>query len=278
MRICYIDESGDVQALPATPAANDQPVLVIAGLFINKDRLAGLTHDFLALKYRFFPGLPYPTTSYLDRIIPEIKGAELRRNLLRGTRAEHRHAIGFLDQVLTMLEHHDARIVSRIWIKGVGAPFIGRSVYTSSIQSICTYFDHYLTAAGDFGFCLADSREHMLNVNVSHSVFTQKFRTAPAAYDRIVELPAFGHSENHAGIQICDILCSALLFPIACFAYCTGFVANVHVQPTATALRARYGQRIKDLQYRYQDPNGRWMGGLTVADALQQRNSGGMFR
>ena len=280
VRICYIDESGDVGALPAVPSAtgNDQPVLVIAGLFVDKDRLEGLTHDFLNAKYRFFPGLPYRSTNYLDRIITEIKGSDLRRNVTRGTRDQRRHALGFLDQIVSILKQHNVQLVARIWVKGLGQPFVGRSVYTSSIQALCTYFDHYLTVAQDFGFCIADSRSHMLNVTVSHSVFTQKFRANPTVYQRVLEVPTFGHSENYAGIQICDIVCSALLYPIACFAYCTGFVANLHVQPTATIVRQRYGAALKALQYRYQDLSGHWIGGLVVADMLQQRNSTGMFR
>jgi hypothetical protein len=117
----------------------------------------------------------------------------------------------------------------------------------------------------------------MLNVTVSHSIFTQKFRANPIVYQRVLAVPTFGHSENHAGIQICDIVCSALLYPIACFAYCTGFVANVHVQPTATILRRRYGMALKELQHRYQDLSGRWTGGLVAADMLQRRNSAAMF-
>lgn len=280
MRICYIDEAGDVQALPAAPSltGNDQPVLIIAGLFIDKDRIDGLTRDFLSVKYRFFPGLFSRSGNYLDGIIPEVKGADVRRNVTRGSNQQRRHAIGFLDQIISIVQRHDVHLVARIWIKGPGVPFAGRSVYTSSIQGICTYFDHYLAQAQDFGFRIADSREHSLDVNVSHSVFTQRFRAASAVYQRIVEMPTFGHSENHACIQICDLLCSALLYPIACFAYCTGFVANVHVQPRATILRQRYGQALKNLQYRYQEPSGHWTGGLVVADALQQRNSSGMFR
>jgi hypothetical protein len=263
-----------------TPAAseNNQPVLVIAGLFVDKDRLAGLTHDFLNAKYRFFPGLCRGSLNYLDRIIPEVKGADLRRNITRGSHAQQRQVIGFLDHIFDIVEQHDVKLVARIWIKGLGQPFVGRSVYTSSIQSLCTYFDHHLAQVPDFGFCIADSRAHLLNVEVSHSVFTQKFRAVPTVYQRIVEVPTFGQSENHAGIQLCDILCSALLYPIACFAYCTGFVGNVHVQPRASVLRQRYGERIKNLQHRYQDLNGRWTGGMVVSDALQQRNSAAMFR
>ena len=164
-------------------------------------------------------------------------------------------------------------------MKGIGLPFDATSVYASSIQSICTYFDHYLTQAGDIGVCIADSRNKFKNTNVSHSIFTQKFSPAVQRYPRIVELPTFGHSDNHAGLQVCDIVCSALLFPIACLAYCTDHVSNVHVQPAAVRLRERYGSQLKALQYRYPDATaGRYRGGLVVSDAIERRNAVPMFR
>ena len=71
-------------------------------------------------------------------------------------------------------------------------------------------------------------------------------------------------------------MCSGLLYPIACFAYCTGHVNNVHVQPGASRLRSRYGQQLKELQHRYQY-RGRYVGGVTVADYLNQRSGALMF-
>jgi hypothetical protein len=280
LHILYVDEAGDLGTLPQAPASNgnDQPVLIIGGLIIATSRLESLTQDFLSLKGRWFPGLAYLSHKHLDKILPEIKGADLRRHATRGTHNPRRHAIGFLDHLIRLLRRYDARLVARIWIKPLGQPFNGRPVYTSSIQALYTYFDNYLSRHDDFGFCIADSRDYMKNVNVAHSIFTQKFQLSSSIYGRILELPSFGHSENHAGIQICDIVCSALLYPIAAEVYCTGFVANVHVQARAAALRQRFGSALKALQHRYQEPSGRWVGGLVVSDALQGRHSGAMFR
>ena len=277
LQLCFIDEAGDLGVLGDPPAPNDQPVLVVAGLFVDAARLTSLTDEYLNLKYRFFPNLYYPSTRHLDRILPEIKGAELRKNATRGNARQKGHAIGFLDHIVGLLRRHDVRAVARVWIKAPGSPFKGTAVYTSSIQGLCTYFEHHLTQCDSRGLCIADSRNKSKNLRVSHSIFTQKFSTVPN-YERLVELPTFGHSDNHAGLQICDIVCSGLLYPIACFAYCTGHVDNVHVQSGASRLRSRYGQQLKDLQHRYYDVGTkRYVGGVVVSDAVNQKSGALMF-
>jgi hypothetical protein len=280
VHLLYIDESGDLGAMPGKPRAGgeDQPVFVLGSLIVDAAQLESLTHHFLNIKSKFYPGLPYPSTNYLDKIIPEIKGADVRRNAMRGTPRQKRHAIGFLDKLMAMLKTHHVKLLARIWVKGLGLPFDGRAVYTSSIQWLYSSFNSFLTDQASFGFCIADSRDYLKNVNVAHPVFTQKFRASSPVYGRTLELPVFGHSENHACIQVCDIVCSAFLFPIATYAYCTGHVANVHVQPDAAALRQRFGADLKDLQYRYREPLGKWNGGIVVADPLGQQNASRMFR
>ena len=91
LQLCFIDEAGDLGALRDPPAPNDQPVLVVAGLFVDAARLASLTHDYLDLKHRFFPNLNYPSIRRLDRVLPEIKGAELRKHATRGNARQKRH-------------------------------------------------------------------------------------------------------------------------------------------------------------------------------------------
>lgn len=278
LQLCFIDEAGDLGVLSNPPLPNDQPVLVVGGLFIDAAVLSDLTDNFIHLKHRYFPNLPYRSTNHLDRILPEIKGADIRRNITRGSAGQRAHAIGFLDRLLGLLRHNDVKLVARIWVKGVGKPFFPTAVYTSSIQGLCTYFDNFLAQENDVGICIADSRNKPKNVSVSHSLFTKKFSLTMPKYHRIVELPTFGHSENHAGIQICDLVCSSLLYPVACFAYCTGYVQNTHVQPNAALLRNRYGKQIKSLQYRYLNQEiKRYEGGVVVSDAIKHRNGSLMF-
>jgi hypothetical protein len=278
VKIFYVDEAGDLQSLPPHPNRDiDQPVFVLAGIFADYTRLDSLTNDFLVLKKQFFPGLGYRSGSHLDAVLPEIKGSDLRRTILRGNRNSRRQVFGFLDHLFRLLEANDTLIVARVWIKPLGRGFRSTPVYTASVQRLYEVYDHYLTTAQDYGLCLLDSRTKGLNVPIAHSIFTQKFKTAPK-YPRIVELPGFVHSDNHVGIQIADLLCSALLAPIAGSTYCAGHVQNVHADPGYGQIKQRYGQRIKALQYRYPDATGRWRGGITVSDGIAGRNSALMFR
>ena len=135
LHVCFIDEAGDLGALSNPPLPDEQPVLVIGGLFVDAANLPALTGHFLDLKHRYFPGLRYPSLRPLDRILPEIKGSDIRRNAIRGSARQRHHAIGFLDRILGLLRHNDVRLVARVWVKGIGSPFEPTSVYTSSIHN-----------------------------------------------------------------------------------------------------------------------------------------------
>lgn len=280
MQICYIDESGDLGGLPLSPEinGNNQPVFAIAGIFIDSDILYEMTHEFISLKKRFYPHLNYKTEFFLDAILPEIKGADVRRNALRGRRKVRRHAIGFIDKFLMLFIKYNVQFVGRVWVKKLGCPFDGRAVYSSSTQNIYEHFEAFLKEKNKEGICIADSRNQMKNVRVSHSVFTQKFQAETPLYPHVTELPLFSHSNNHMGIQLCDLLCSALLFPLASYLYCHEFVHNVHVQERAIFLRERYGERLRSLQYRYKDERGFYKGGLSVSDPVGHKSTMCMFQ
>lgn len=269
MDLCYIDESGDLGALPAHAftKANHQPVFVVAGIFIHGDCLVDLTYDFLAVKKRFYPGLHYASEDFLDSILAEVKGADVRKNALRGRRRARRHAYGFIDRILDLFKKYDIRFTGRVWVKMPGDIFNGSTVYSSSLKSIYRSFDHYLAQKGTQGVCIADSRNQIKNTRVSHSIFRQKFKKPELFYPKVMELPLFSHSNNHTGIQLCDFLCSALLFPLASYVYCRGFVENVHVQPSAQEMRRRWGETLRKLQYSFTDETGCKVPGVIVTDS-----------
>ena len=79
LRVCFIDEAGDLGALGNPPRPNDQPVLVIAGLFLDAASLQELTLDFLMLKKQYFPGPPYRSNQFLNGILAEITEIHLSK-------------------------------------------------------------------------------------------------------------------------------------------------------------------------------------------------------
>ena len=151
-------------------------------------------------------------------------------------------------------------------------------MYTFSIQDIALHLQHHLQREPTGGLVICDSRSNAQNANVAHSVFTKMFKRSGNSYPNIVEMPVFGHSENHAGLQLADLVTSALIFPIASRTYCQGHVAGPHVHPSYDKLKSRYGTWLKRCQIRYQNADGRWVGGITVSDTVGRRSGGELFR
>jgi len=277
LRVCYVDESGCTGVLPSS-TSDIQPAFVIAGIILDYSKLHSATHDLLSLKQRFYPALVGKHPHYLGGILEEVKGAELRRQIARGNRNQRRHSFGFIDGLFRILKSADARVIGRVWVKGIAQPINGRSIYTYSIQSIYQAFQNYLIVEKDYGTVVLDSRWQGVNKDVAHSIFTQKFRAGGDAYDRIIDLPAFGHSINHAGLQLSDLLASAVLFPMATHTYCSGIVHSVHVDPGYGTIKARYKDDLRKIQYRYMEASGKKRGGITVSDQLSQKPGGELFR
>jgi hypothetical protein len=278
MRIAYMDDAGDLGAVGNPPQHNDQPVFALTLLLVNQTRLPALVPEFLQLKRNFYPGLIPPASHFLAAVLKEVKGADIRRDIATGSRNQTRHATSFLSEIVDLCIRSDIKLVSKVFVKGIGQPNNHTAVYTSACQSLFKAFDHYLTTVDDIGFCIADSRTKGLNVPVAHSIFTQMFSARRAHYPRIMELPTFGHSDNHVGVQLSDLLTSALIVPAAVHTFCTGHVANVHVQPGYSRIRARFTTKLERLLYRYQDSQQRWRGGLIVNDAILHRPSSEIFR
>lgn len=278
MYIAYMDDAGDLGAVANPPQHNDQPVFALTLLLVNQTRLSALVPEFLQIKRNFYPGLIPPASHFLAAVLKEVKGADLRRDIATGSRNQVRHATRFLSEAVDLSLRADIKLVSKVFVKGIGQQMNHTAVYTTACQSLFKSFDHYLSTVDDVGFCIADSRNKGLNVPVAHSIFTQMFSTKRAHYPRILELPTFGHSDNHVGVQLCDLLTSALIVPTAVHTYCTGHIANVHVQAGYSRIRARFTTRLRQLLYRYQDAQQLWRGGLTVSDAILHRPSSEMFK
>ena len=265
---CYLDESGCTGFLPAANL-RIQPVFVIAGLIISadSDRLTRITRDFMHLKRRFNPGLFSEDEHNLDAILREIKGASFRENLKSNSRDRRRAALGFMDGAMGLLEENHVRLIGRLWVKGVNREFKGREIYTSSAQSIARGFQRFLQERQSRGIIVCDSRNPQLNAQVSHSVFTQKLQAAGDVFPNLLDAPVFADSRNHAGIQLTDVLCSAILSPLATAVYHPG---SPHAHPNYLLLRERFGERLKKIQFRFKDENGKRRGGIVVSDPGRQ--------
>jgi len=131
MRICYVDESGDTGTV-AGSASPVQPVLVIVAAVIDHTHLTPLTHAFINLKQRFSPQLARRSAHRLDMILDEMKGNDIRRGVVSGSRREVRRALGFLDRFMDLLDYHRVRIFGRLWVKGLNQPMNSQAVFTSS--------------------------------------------------------------------------------------------------------------------------------------------------
>lgn len=273
----YVDEAGDLAGLAKPPRPNDQPVFILTGLILHWDRIRPFTAEFLSLKRRFFPNLRHPELKlHLDWILPEVKGVDVRRSALSGSRNRRRQSQVFISGLLDLLERHEARLVGRVWVKQPGVCISPRSMYAYSVQDLFTSFEDFLSGAGAKGICIADSRTKQLNEPIAHSVFTQLHSVGPS-FHHIKEVPLFGHSGNHAGLQASDLIASGLLMPIACHAYCRDFVQNVHVNLKAAGLRDQFGARLGALQYRYVR-QGRLRGGIVTHDPVNRASAAELFK
>ena len=203
---------------------------------------------------------------------------EIRKDACETSRRKRTHAIGYLDNVLELLERHRVRLVGRVSIKAWNEDVKHASIYSNHIQYICKHFDHRLALDRTSGMVVIDGRSPRQNVGASHSIFTQKFKAGGDAYPRLIEAPAFGNSGNHAELQLADLVCSAFLWPMTMHGYCEGKVSSIHVRDGYWRIGDRYGERIQKLQHRYQNADGRWTGGIAVSDRLGKQSGSRLFR
>lgn len=274
LKICYVDESGGCE--PEGSSEYATPLMVIAGLIVDHADVRAMTADHLQLKKTFYPSKMGDDPRLLSFILGEVKGTDVRKELRSGNRDKRRHGVGYLDRVIDLFERYNARIVGRVWVKEPGEGLDPVASYTFAIQDIGTHFEHSLVQGNQAGILIVDSRSFHQNRGVSHSVFTMKQRQAGDRLPHIVEAPVFGSSDNHAGLQLADLLAGAFLLPMACQTYCAG--AKTHnVTPRYDVLKERYGDRLRQLQHSYRTASGRATGGIVVSDPRGRRPSSALF-
>lgn len=250
--------------------------MVIAGLVANAASIPALTRDFLALKRLHFPGR-FATGHALDHILVEIKGSEILQMTRARSRNQRRQANRFRLGLLDLVETHECRLIGRVWIKETGKSLSPDSSYCYAVQDISTHFAQFLAARNSVGIVIADGRSHHTNRRVAHSIFTQKWRTGGDPYPALRDVPLFAASDNHAGLQIADLIAATLIFPMAASAYCPRQPANPHSSGLYNDVRSQFGVRLRNLQYRYRNEAGRWRGGLVVSDPIGKRPGSLLF-
>ena len=249
--------------------------MVVAGLIVPAASVTSLTADLLALNQKLYPS---KACQQLDYVLMEIKGADLRTRARSKSRRKRRHAIQVFNGVIHLMDKYDVRLLGRVWIKEPSMGLKPRETYTFSIQDIARHFNRFLDERDSQGVMLCDSRQHDQDVQVAHSVFTQKHKASGDELPRLVESVVFGRSKNHVGLQMADIVASGLLFPMAARVYCATSSSGVHTDPRFDDLRSRYAAHLRDRRYTYEDSDGRARGGVIVSDKLNKSPSGLLFK
>ncbi|MFI2258202.1 DUF3800 domain-containing protein [Streptomyces tubercidicus] len=275
MYLCYIDESGTGQ--PLNPHVPDSvPVMAIGGFTVPEGQMKALAWDFIALKKQFRPELDKLAT--LSQVVNhEIKGEAVRKQFRSTGRKQQRMAHRFVGRLLDILERRDCTVMARIWVKQDGVINDDKAMYGASVTALCANFEHYLTARSSSGIVVLDSRNPTDNAGNVHCVTTRKFGKGGDRLPHLPESPVFGHSNTHLGLQVADLLVSAVLAPAAAVTYAGDLVANVHCHPGFNEIRERHCPRLGGLQHRYQTSTGKWTGGVVVSDARGHRSAGKLF-
>lgn len=257
MYICYIDESGDSGTLTQGSAADScSPFFIISGLIIDQQCLSNVTYDLIEAKKRFFPNKLPPVLSkkgtvksspeHLDWILTEIKGCDLRRSIRKGKVKEKQTAIGFIDNCLKILEKHDVKLVGNALIKKVGNVNSDAIFYGHSVLKIASKFELFLEEHYTSGLLIADSRKTSENERTTHSLFTQKH--SGTKLRKINEVVTYGHSTNFAMLQLADIVCSAVLFPMFCYSFARSIpdisLDNININEGYGEIARRYSEKI----------------------------------
>ncbi len=275
--LCYVDEAGSSEVCTrATP--DSSPLLVLAGLIVAQPQQKDLVWDFLRIKKKFRPHLAKEATRLSELIRTEIKGSDLRADIRSSSRRRSRAAMGFIDDVLTLLESRNCTVIAEVVVKRDELGLRDEAVYPDSIANMAAAFNSQVAAANTAGIMVLDSRTKVKNVGSVHGITTRKFSAGGDKLANLAEAPVFGHSDSHVLLQVADVLASAVLFPMACAAYCSSMTWNTHANTKYCTVWGRCAERVQKLEYRYVDAQGVWRGGLRVKDWRGHQGTAHLFR
>lgn len=251
MYLLYLDESGDTfDALGAKATNEGMPLFVLGGIAIDQSALTDLTRKLVEIKARALSDRSLiHRHDYEGENAPEIKGS-LVRHAFRSEASSLATSLfqNFLDEICDVLKTQNAKLFAQISLKRKGQQFTGEALYGRSMELIFDRFQAYLNTVDNEGIVIADSRDPGRNSKTAHSIYKKKFRAQSEKFPAIVEAPVFGHSENHAGIQIADFVCSSLLAPMAAIQFASDLSSDSWSDEGFKRLVDRYGPRLQAMQ------------------------------
>ena len=276
MHFLYVDEAGCPGALDRNNPMI-QPVLSLVGLILPHESLKFITDEFLDLKQQFY-SRSYRIRHTLDWILCEIKGSDLSKSIRSDNQTEMEHNLLFISLVLNLIKQYEGRIIGKIYVKPIDGKFDGVAAYTSACQDLHSMFQLFLESKDSRGVTIMDSRTQRQNKVVSHSIFTEKFRYQGDKYPRILEMPLFGESDNHAGIQIADLINSALIYPMIVIKFCDKRIEHPHLDNRFLRLWDSYEESLAELQVLFTDQSDLDYNGIKVIDITREVSSLFCFR
>lgn len=237
--------------------------MTMSAVILDSDRIPSVTRAFVALKCKHFPA-KFAGVRSLDLILTEVKGSQILSMTRSSDRNQRRQAMMFRRELLTILSSHGASIMGRIWVKDNGQTLSLRSTYGYAVQDFTQHFNRFLKINDDHGIVIADSRDHGSNLQVAHSIFTQKWKSGGDPYPRVKEVPIFAASDNHAGLQIADLVASTMLLPMATAAFAPARTGNPHTPAIYKPVRETIAPLLGPMIFRYKNNRGFWKGGLDI--------------
>jgi hypothetical protein len=256
MHVCYFDESGDTRALPEGNTDVTLPkVFAFAGVSFNARENGAINRELISLKSAFLGDSQLQHAhDHGHEVVPEVKGKDLR---LAADGERREAAFTFIDGVFGLVKAHDTKLHGRVFIKVAGEESKGEEHYNRAVQLACTRFQERLDAIDHKGVVIIDNRHPHANEQVAHAIYLNKFRNEADHYPRIVDLPTFGQSQNHAGLQLADIMCELLVS--------TALTNFFGAEGARRELAVRYAPSLQELQSRYVDRPEKTIDGITVA-------------
>lgn len=242
----FADEAGNAARYTHAGSSQASPLLVIAGITLGRSQLCAATERLLLARRAAF-GAPRNRSLVENLHDNEVKGALLREGLLGGG-SGHQQARcwTYTEECMSILEDLQSRVFAHVWLKTPGGWLDEARAYGVSLEHFAAAFVHRLERSDRFGLMVLDGRSPRKDSLAQRAILDLKYSCeSDIVTDRLVRLadvPLVSDSKHSAGLQLADVVASALLYPMACAAYSTELGISINRRmhrtsagPTASA-------------------------------------------